>query len=174
VGVGCIRERWRGSDSALRTQVQDGLAAPDGADALMSPTQFIALEAADVPFEKREEASKGCDPNVATVREVPREPGALEAVVRCASPVDVVLRVAAFPTWRVTVNGEPSSVVERVSPGFLSVRVPAGEHRILAVAQWPRGYLGLLALGALGVLLAGSVQRAWVRRLAGAKSGHSD
>jgi len=172
VGVGCIRERWRGSDSALRKQVQDGMATPEGADALMSPTRFIALEAAEVPFEKREEASIGCDPNLATVREVPREPGALEAEVRCASPVDVILRMAAFPTWRVTVNGEPSSVVERVSPGFLSVRVPAGEHRILAVAQWPRGYLGLLVLGALGVLLAGSVQLAWVRRLTGAKFGH--
>jgi hypothetical protein len=88
------------------------------------------------------------------VTTTPREPGAIEAVVEAPAPVDVVLRVSAFPTWRVTLDGETVGRTDVVAPGFVAVRVPSGRHRVAAVVSTLPGYAVFIALGAAGVVLA--------------------
>ena len=164
VGVGCVRETWRGTDAALRDRVQQQLTTPEGADKLLSPDDLVVLERADTAFEVRVEPSDDCDPTSAAVVPSPREPGALEAVVTSQTAVDVVLRVSAFPTWKVEVDGQPAAPPRVVAPGFLALRIPAGEHRLVAVADWMPGYFWGLLLGSLMALAAAFGRRDHVVR----------
>ncbi len=156
VGAGCMRERWQGSDAALRRELYDRLPTAAGAERLLSPTELVALAITprgELAIERADDGA--CDASGARVAETRTEPGRLEAVVTSASPVDVVLRVAAFPSWTVEIDGARASTT-LVSPGFPSVRVPAGEHRVRAVAShdpsWPLVLLAVLAVAAAGGL----------------------
>jgi hypothetical protein len=80
-----------------------------------------------------------------------------------------VLKMSAHGRWRATVDGAPAPVAV-VAPGFMTVDVPAGSHRVEftydAVSGWET--LGWFALGA--VVLAGLVlvdRRMSARRAAG-------
>jgi hypothetical protein len=113
-----------------------------------------------------------CDATNARVTSIPREPGALEAVVDTRAPVDVVFRATAFPTWKVTVDGRPADRIEMVAPGFFTVRVPAGRHHVVAVVSPMPGYLFGIVLGALAVAAASVLRlehvhraRAWLDRI---------
>jgi hypothetical protein len=179
IGVGCVRETWRGSDTELRNRVQEQLRTSEGADKLLSPHALVALLHGDSEFEVHREPSEDCDPSSASVIPAPREPGALEAVVTSRSPVDVVLRVSAFPTWRVEINGRPAAPLRVVAPGFLAIRVPAGTHHIEATAHWTPFYFWGLIAGALGAIAAAILRweharRAaqWIRRPRPAQDAH--
>lgn len=148
VGVGCISRVWRGPDAALREALVRDLRGDTSA--LDRPT-LTQIEAAPGALAESEVALGACSTEGAAVVERRREPGAYEATIEALAPVDVVIRASAFPSWRVWVDGVEAPV-RQVAPGFPSVRVPPGRHRIEAVVSLPRGYLlggwlGLLVIG---------------------------
>jgi len=146
VGVGCITTRWSGSNAALERRLFAGLATPEGADLLLHPNALVALEITRGRVSETPRDPGDCSSQGAVVTERPREPGAVEADIDAPAPIDVVLRVTAFPTWRVLVDGRPTPTTT-VAPGFPSVRVGAGRHHVEAVVAPLPGYL-------VGVLLA--------------------
>ena len=151
VGVGCVQARWRGSDRALRQALLEDV---EGSRRLaLDPIHLIELETLDGPVRREGIDPQGCDPRGATVVEQAREPGALQASIEAPSVLDVVLRETFFPTWTVRVDGLPASY-RMVAPGFLAVRIPAGAHRLEAVAAPLRFYLlGQVVAGALVLAL---------------------
>jgi hypothetical protein len=54
--------------------------------------------------------------------------------------------------------------VRRVAPGFPSVRVPPGRHRLVAEVGWLPGYGWGLLMGAIVAALAATARRSWFRR----------
>jgi hypothetical protein len=129
--------------------VHAALATPEGADRLLSPTELIALDAGGGDFAEIAVAHADCDPLRTTVTELERESGVLEADVEAATPIDLVFRVSAFPSWAVIVDGLPVRSLRRVAPGFYSVRVEAGRHQVRARASglpwlWPGFALALV------------------------------
>ena len=166
VAVGCVVERWRGRDATLRARLVSDLNTAPGADRLLDPARFTALEHAPGDFVAAPVALGGCDPTGAHVSPVPREPGALEANVELAAPADIVFRATAFPTWRVTVDGAAAEKPVLVAPGFFTVRVPAGRHRVIATVSSLPGYVALLTAAALALaaLAFGPALKARVER----------
>jgi hypothetical protein len=165
VGVGCIVRAWRGNDGALRSRLVEALRNEEGADRLLDPNRFVELRHDGAHAVVESEVGEGaCAFEGARVTLKAREPGALEAVVESSSPLDVVLRVAAFPTWAISVDGARASRTALVAPGFPSVRVPAGRHRVVAVAGALPGYLVLVVLAAVAVAALGLVRAEHVRR----------
>jgi hypothetical protein len=152
VGVGCVVRTWAGSNDALQRRLFADLSTNAGADALLDPHALVALETTAGAWSESERDPGECSAQGAHVTEHPREPGALEADVETPSPVDVVLRVTAFPTWRVRVDGREVPTTT-VAPGFPSVRVTAGRHRVEAIVSPLRGYFAGIALALLGGLL---------------------
>jgi hypothetical protein len=161
VGAGCIVERWRGSDQVLRQKLIADFKTNAGTDRLLDPSRFVALEHADGKgdLSKRSIEAAPCDAQNVSVTATSREPGAIEAIVDSRAPVDVVFRVSAFPTWQVTIDGEPVARTEMVSPGFVAARVPAGRHRVAAVVSALPGYVTLITLGAAAVVAVSLLRR---------------
>jgi hypothetical protein len=158
VGAGCIVERRRGTDRALRQRLVDEFKTTGGTDRLLDPVRFVALEHAAGELTTRAVDPGSCDASGARVTGTPREPGAVEAVVETQTPVDVVFRAAAFPTWSVSIDGKPAQRIELVAPGFFTTRVPAGRHHVVAVVSPMPGYLSWIVLAALGVAAASVVR----------------
>ncbi|WP_437949978.1 hypothetical protein WME98_03590 [Sorangium sp. So ce296] len=153
VGLGCVREVWRGREADLLAALFEHLAQPR--TVLDAPGELVALEAARGPLERLTAADDGCDASRARVREAPREPGAYEAIVDAEAPVDVVFRATAYGGWRVR-DGGAELVPRRVAPGFFAVRVGPGRHHLEAVAALPRLYLPALALACAAALALGA------------------
>ncbi len=164
VGVGCVIETWHGSDDALRDHLRETLSTPEGVDRALSPTSLIALDTTDGALLVTEEPLDGCDATRASVTESPRESGALEADVDTAAPVDVVLRVTAFRSWAVLVDGSEIDTLREVAPGFLSVRVAAGRHRVLARANGLPWFWSGLLLAIVFATLVAFARREWLER----------
>jgi hypothetical protein len=162
VGVGCMTSVWAGSDDALRERLFADLATRRGARTLLDPEVLVGLDTVGGDWREQSAPPDDCSVVGAVVHEVPREPGAQEADVESPSPVDVVFRVAAFPTWRVRVDGEPARTTT-VAPGFPSVRVPAGKHHVEAVVSLLPWYLAGLGLAFAGVVVC-SLSSSGLRR----------
>lgn len=146
VGVGCIESVLSGRDSEVRSYLFEELARATGASHLLDPTHLVGLESTDAPVGEAPVDPQGCDASSARVTEAPREPGRYEATVENPSPVDLVVRAAAFPSWEVEVDGKPARVT-KLAVGFFSTRLTPGVHHVVAV-------VGLLPHYVLGVMLA--------------------
>jgi hypothetical protein len=148
--LGCVRQRWSGSDRALREKLMRELVTPEGADHLLDPESFVELVPApgDVVVSA---VDTPCDATSASLRVVEHAPGRLEALVESAAPVDVAFKVTAFPAWRVSVDGSPGVPAGTVAPGHVYARLAAGRHRVVATASTLPGYGAWLALAAIGV-----------------------
>jgi hypothetical protein len=148
VGVGCVDRLWSGSRERVRSRLNRDLANASQAKVLLDPHRFTAIEYA--PGDLREVPSPGnpCDDRGATVSEVVAEAGEVSATVQATAPVDVVFRFSAFPTWRVQVDGAIAAPLTLVAPGFFSVRVPSGSHRLTAVVGLLPHYLTLIGVAA--------------------------
>ena len=147
--VGCVRERWTGSDRALRQRLSLQLDLPEGADRLLDPEQFIELVQGS--GEVRVERVEGlCSASAAALSVHELEPGMLEAQVLADAPLDLVFSATAFPGWRLTIDGAPVPS-QVIAPGYLAAHVEPGRHRVLATAGTLPGYGFVLGLGALAV-----------------------
>lgn len=151
VGVGCVESRWRGAYASLRQALSEDLGG--AAQSLADPRSLVEIEHTKGPLVREALPRGACDAANATVVERRREPGAYEATVDAPAEVDVVIRATATRDWTVHVDGRPTPT-RVVAPGFVSVRVPPGEHEIYAEVAWPPGYgAGLtIAAGAVGAL----------------------
>ncbi len=148
VGIGCVDRALRGDDASLRKAVMVDLNGE--ASVIADPTSLVLLETTTGPLVHERVDRKGCDPSVAFVHEKKREPGAYEANVDTLAPIDVVIRASAFPTWRVVVDG--AAVPTRmVAPGFVSARLGAGIHHVVAIVSPPAHYREMI-LAALFVV----------------------
>ena len=147
--VGCVRERWSGSDRALRVRLTHDLVEPAGADKLLDPERFIELQTTSGDL-KTEPVASDCDATGATLELVPREPGAIEADVSSRTPVDVAFHATAFPGWRVSVDGASGTPARMIAPGYFYAHVGAGHHHLIATASSMPGYAWLL----VGAMLA--------------------
>jgi hypothetical protein len=165
VGVGCITRRWSANPRSMRARLNEALGTPAGADLLLDPHNYVALEYAPVAFTEREAPLFGCDFRGASADVLSEEPGHIQALVKNEAPVDVVFRAAAFPTWRVSVNGEPPSTPTLLAPGFFSVRVPPGQHRLVASVSLLPGYAELVTLGVLASGVLASLNARLIRRI---------
>jgi hypothetical protein len=154
--VGCVRERWTGSDRALRARLARQLVEPSGADRLLDPEQLVELvqAAGEVRVERVERV---CAASSARLSARKLEPGVLEALVEAEAPLDLVFSVTAFPGARLSMDGAPVPF-QVVTPGYLAVHVERGRHRVLATASTLPGYGYVLGLGALAVAAL-----AWLR-----------
>ncbi len=168
MGLGCISAVWRGTDRVLRDALFADLASDD--PAALDPGELILLESTAGPLRKQRVARGACDPARASIDARRTGPGTHEAVVETAAPVTLVLRATKVETWTVLVDGAPVSA-RMVAPGFLSVQLDAGRHRVSAMVRplpWYRFGLAFAVL-ALGLL-------AWVelRRMPGKRHAEGD
>jgi len=162
VGLGCITKSYAGTDKALRERLVLELSSPSGADRLLDPAALVALEIDRGAFRESVEPANDCSADAATLSARSSRPGELEARIESRHPVDAVLRVTAFPAWQVTLDGKPQTT-RMVAPGFISVRLPPGAHRLEArVSLLPGSSLILLA-ALLGITAALLPAARWLR-----------
>lgn len=74
--------------------------------------------------------------------------GIIDLVVECQSASSLVLKTTYHPNWRVTVDGKRAHTY-MVSPVFIGLDLPAGQHTIAARYTMATGKWLLLAMGAL-------------------------
>jgi len=171
VGLGCVTTALSGREADVREELFRLLETEQGASHLLDPSRLVALRTGGGPVVEQRVPTAGCDATAARVTEVPREAGRYEALVEGPAPADVVIRAAAFPSRKVTVDGD-DVVAGRTAVGFLVARVPAGIHRVEAVVSpLPHYLLGVLA--ALLGAIACSLPVALLRRRAGRATRHS-
>lgn len=80
------------------------------------------------------------------------QPARFDLLARCTSASALVLKVSYHPNWRVTVDGREATTF-MVSPSFLGLVLPAGEHFISAEYRSSSYKAQLLALGTLVLLI---------------------
>jgi 6-pyruvoyl-tetrahydropterin synthase-like protein len=83
------------------------------------------------------------------------QPSRIDVLVSCDTASTLVFKVTYHPNWRVSVDGHDVTAF-MVSPSFVGVSLPAGEHFVTAEYRSTpiKGPLLLLALVALGALAA--------------------
>jgi hypothetical protein len=145
VGAGCVERRWSGTRDAVRKHLLEQLAAPVAADRLLNPQALTTLEYSDGPLVEAAVPPAGCDATAVTVANVVVGSDTITASVQSPAAVDVVLRMAAFPTWRVRID-DSAAAPSVVAPGFFAVRVPPGRHALSATVELLPHYGGWVAL----------------------------
>ncbi|QJR37340.1 YfhO family protein [Gemmatimonas groenlandica] len=84
------------------------------------------------------------------------EAGIIDLVVECQSPSSLILKTTYHPNWRVTVDGTPVRTY-MVSPVFIGIDLPAGQHTIaarytMATVKWILLAFGTLVLAIVCVV----------------------
>jgi hypothetical protein len=92
-------------------------------------------------------------------------PSQIDVLVTCPQTGTLVFKVTYHPNWRVLVDQRPAETF-MVSPSYLGVTLPAGEHFVSAVyeatpAKTPLFLLGLLTAALFGA--APTIRQRWPR-----------
>ncbi|MEA2661508.1 MAG: hypothetical protein QOH08_1080 [Chloroflexota bacterium] len=80
------------------------------------------------------------------------QPARIDLLVGCADPSTLVLKVTYHPNWRVSVDGRDAATF-MVSPSFIGVALPAGDHFVTAEYRSTPVKTPLLIVGAVGLAL---------------------
>jgi hypothetical protein len=166
VGVGCIDERWTGSPERVRGRLNDELSQPKWADQLLDPHRFTAIEYGSGDVIVTPEPALGCDDQNAQLLAASTDAGDVSAQVESPTPVDVVFRFTAFPTWRVWLDGVGTPPPRLVAPGFFAIRVPPGVHQLRAQVSLLPHYGMFVSLAALATALLAFYRGRWGRIVA--------
>jgi hypothetical protein len=153
VGVGCITRFWTGGANRVRDRLNSMLAHPVGAGALLDPHRYTAIRYGSGEVVEAPWPDADCDDRQARLSNVSSRAGEVQAQLDSAGPVDVVFRVSAFPSWRVSIDAAPVAAWTLVAPGFISVRVPPGSHRLHAEARVLPLYRTLVVSAALATAI---------------------
>jgi hypothetical protein len=139
------RARFR---AAARPPARPGDPVRSLADPRYDPGREVLLDdAPPAPARPPEDAA-----HVAIAEDRPER---IRLVVDAPRPGWVVLADAWAPGWRATVDGAPAAIL-RADGLFRAVPVPAGRHEV-EMTYAPRGLRAGLGLGALGLLIAGTL-----------------
>jgi hypothetical protein len=143
-GPVCIEDELQGTDAALRA----ALLADLQGDARTLRQRTLLVPGSQQKAQWVPSTAPICQTDGVSIHESIREMGAYQADIATPREMQIVLRASSFPTWRIDLDGV--SVPFRVlAPGFPLIQVPAGEHRITAVAGLPSGYVPGLCLAAM-------------------------
>lgn len=164
VGAGCIERRWSGTREALREHLIQQLGEPAAADRVLDPRVLTQIDYSSGSLTESAVSRAGCDPAGATVEDVVVRGETIRARVQSPAAVDVVFRLTAFPTWRVSIDGAAAAPA-LIAPGFFAVRVPAGRHELSASVELLPHYALWIAV-ALAATLALAAGRGRASRLA--------
>ncbi|CAN5696547.1 hypothetical protein BH09MYX1_BH09MYX1_11570 [soil metagenome] len=146
--VGCVGERWRGNDAALRGALTTALSTHD--PALEAPTRFVELTETTSALATREPSTRACDLGHTTITASRRVvPGWYEADVIADAPSVLVLKETAYRTWNVELDGAAAPFF-MVATGFIAVDLAPGMHHVVARTRRDALYLiGVAAAFAL-------------------------
>ena len=95
--------------------------------------------------------TRGCPGGGRTLSEH-AEAGIIDLVVDCPAPSSLILKTTYHPNWRVTVDGTPIPTY-MVSPVYIGLDLPAGQHTIAARYTMARAKWMLLGMGALVLVI---------------------
>jgi hypothetical protein len=99
------------------------------------------------------EAQPGCPDGGTSYERV--QPSRVDLVVHCGTPGTLLIKVTYHPNWVVTVDDVPATTF-MVSPSYIGVDLPAGQHFVAAEYRSTPAKTPLLLVGALGLLAATS------------------
>jgi hypothetical protein len=139
------RARFR---AAARPPARPGDPVRSLADPRYDPGREVLVD--DAPSEPVQSLEDEVPVTIAEDR-----PERIRLVVEAPRPGWVVLADAWAPGWRATVDGAPAAIL-RADGLFRAVPVPAGRHEV-EMTYAPRGLRAGLGLGALGLLIAGTL-----------------
>lgn len=174
VGLGCVVGHYTGSNAALSNRLHADLRDAHATDRILDPEKFLEIRWSAGEVVETGAAPAGCLASDARARLISSSPGLYRVAVESSHPIDVVLRVTYFQSWKLSLDGAPQAL-RAVAPGFLTLRVPPGRHEITAdSAVWAgmRSSLGLAALALLALAL-GRSPLARSRLLSSVSSGRS-
>jgi hypothetical protein len=81
------------------------------------------------------------------------QPSRVDLIVHCGTTGTLVIKVTYHPNWMVTVDGAPATPF-MLSPSYLGVELPAGQHFVVAEYRSTAAKTPLLLIGVLGLLSA--------------------
>ena len=117
------------------------------------------------PFEHRVLVHHGSGdagpPPSGEVTEVRRGLSRISADVVAAAPTTFVIRESWHPRWTATLDGEPARI-RRVTPDYMAIDVPAGEHTFQLTFDRPKWIWFLWVLWPW-LAIAGWVSEKWLR-----------
>jgi hypothetical protein len=96
------------------------------------------------------------------------QPSRVDLIVHCGTTGTLVIKVTYHRNWAVTVDGAPAATF-MLSPSYLGVELPAGQHFIAAEYRSTPTKAPLLLIGVLG-LLSATVGGWWLERRRGRRS----
>jgi hypothetical protein len=96
-------------------------------------------------------AEDGCPDGGTSYERV--QPSRVDLIVHCGTTGTLVIKVTYHPNWVVTVDGAPATTF-MLSPSYLGVDLPAGQHFIAAEYRSTPAKAPLLLIGVLGLLSA--------------------
>jgi hypothetical protein len=106
------------------------------------------------------EAKDGCPEGGTSYERV--QPSRVDLIVHCGTSGTLLIKVTYHPNWVVTVDGAPATTF-MLSPSYLGVELPAGQHFVAAEYRSTPAKTPLLLLGVLG-LLSATLGGCWLER----------
>jgi hypothetical protein len=157
--AGCVTRQLRGNNAALSDWLVDALKTPEGVDSILDLDRLTALEITREAGLHESRPAPGCSTEDAKVTARRVRSGEVVGRVDAPSPIDLVVHVTAFPSWRVWIDGALTPTFQ-VAPGFVAVRVAPGSHSFRAMGGVLPSYpyvLGgaFILLAAASALLSG-------------------
>jgi hypothetical protein len=80
-------------------------------------------------------------------------PARVDLITQCDTAATLEIKITYHPNWRVTVDGQRVPTF-MVSPSFIGLELPAGQHFVTAVYESSPSKPALLLAGAVGLALA--------------------